>query len=79
MHISDHIQYWCRWKRLTKAYIPPEFLLDRFLKFLFPYISKDVSTSGLTSKEEAIVKSQQLDLIYAQSGMLYKILPDVPQ
>jgi hypothetical protein len=64
---------------LIKAYIPPEFLLEWFLKSLLPYISKDVSTSGVTSEEEEIFKSQQLDLIYAQSGMLYKILPDTPR
>jgi hypothetical protein len=78
-HISDHIQEWRRWKRLIKAYIPPEFLLEWFLKSLQPYISKDVSTSGVTSEEEVIFKSQQLDLIYAQSGMLYEILPDAPR
>ena len=26
-HISDHIQEWCRWKRMIKAFLPPEFLL----------------------------------------------------
>jgi hypothetical protein len=30
------------------------------------------------TEEEAIFKSQQLDLIYAQSGMLYEIIPDAP-
>jgi hypothetical protein len=75
-HISDHIQEWCRQKRLIKAYIPPEFLLEWFLKSLLSYISKDVSTSGVTSEEEAIFKAQQLDLIYAQFGMLYEILSD---
>jgi hypothetical protein len=79
MHISDHIQEWHRWKRLIKSYIPPEFLLEWFLKSLLPYISKDVSTSRVTSEEEAIFKAQQLDLIYAQSGMLYEILPDAPR
>jgi hypothetical protein len=69
-HILDHIQEWRRRKRLIKAYIPLEFMLERFLKYLFPCISKDVSKSKVTSKEEAIFKSQQLDLIYAQSGML---------
>jgi hypothetical protein len=78
-HISDHIQEWHRWKRLIKVYIPPEFLLEWFLKYLLPYISKDVSTSRVTTEEEAIFKSQQLDLIYAQSGMLYEILPDTPR
>jgi hypothetical protein len=78
-NISDHIQKWHKRKRLIKAYIPPEFLLEWFLKSLLPYISKDVSTSEVTSEEEAIFKAHQLDLIYAQSGMLYEILPDAPR
>jgi hypothetical protein len=77
-HILDHIQEWHRRKRLIKVYIPPEFLLEWFLKSLLPYISKDVSTSGVTYEEEAIFK-QQLDLIYAHYGMLYEILPDAPR
>ena len=44
-HISDHIQEWRRRKRLIKAFIPPEFLLEWFLKSLLPYIAKDVFTS----------------------------------
>jgi hypothetical protein len=78
MHISDHIQEWCRQKRFIKSYIPPDFLLEWFLSSLLPYISKDVSISRVTSEEEAIFKAQQLDLIYAQSEMLYEILPDAP-
>jgi hypothetical protein len=50
--------------------------LEWFLKSLLPYILKDVSTSKATSEEEDIFKAQQLDLIYAQSGMLYEILAD---
>jgi hypothetical protein len=49
------------------------------LKSLFPYISKDVSTSGVTCEEEAIFKYQQLDLIYSQYGMVYEIIPNAPQ
>jgi hypothetical protein len=30
------------------------------------------------TEEEAIFKSQQLDIIYAQSGILYEIIPDAP-
>jgi hypothetical protein len=78
MHMSDHIQECHRWKRLIKSYIPPEFMLEWFLKSLFPYILKDVSTSGVTSEEETIFKAQQLDLINAQSRMLYEILPNTP-
>jgi hypothetical protein len=50
--------------------------LEWFLKSLFPYILKDVSTSRVTYEEEDIFKSKQLDLIYAQSRMLYQIFPD---
>ena len=64
-HISDHIQEWCRWKRLIKAFIPSEFLLEWFLKSLFPYIAKDISTSGVINEEYAIFQAEQLDLIYA--------------
>jgi hypothetical protein len=61
---------------LIKSYIPPEFLLEWFLKSLLPYISNDVSTFAVTSEEESIFKAKQLDLIYAQSGILYEIIPD---
>ena len=49
-----------------------------FLKCIIPYISKDVSTSGVTTKEEAILKAQHIDLIYAQAGILYDIITDAP-
>jgi hypothetical protein len=76
-HISDHIQEWRRWKSLIKATVPPEFLLEWFLKSLLPYISKDVATSGVFSEEKVIFRVQQLELIYSQYGMLYEIMPDV--
>jgi hypothetical protein len=47
MHIYDHIQEWRRRKRLIMATVPPYFLLEWFLKYLLPYISKDVATSGV--------------------------------
>ena len=43
------------------------------------YISKDVSTLGVTNEEEAILRAQQMDLIYSQSGILYEIIPDPPR
>ena len=52
---------------MIKANIPPEFLLEWFLKSLFSYISKDVSTSGVATEEEAILRDQQLNLIYVHS------------
>ena len=76
MHILDHTQEWCRWKRLIKAFIPPNFLLELFLKLLLPYIAKDVSTSGVQNEEQAIFRVKKLDLIYAQSGLLYEIIPN---
>ena len=53
-HILNHIQEWRRRKRLIKAFIPPKFLLEWFLKSLLPYIVKDVSTSGVQNEEQAI-------------------------
>jgi hypothetical protein len=46
-HISDHIQEWRRRKSFIKAMVSPEFLLEWFLKYLPPYISKDVVTLGV--------------------------------
>ena len=77
-HISNHIQEWHRQKRLIKAFISSEFLLEWFLKSLFPYIAKDVSTSGVQNDEQAIFRAWELDLIYAQSGLLYEIIPNAP-
>jgi hypothetical protein len=57
-HISDHIREWpCR-KSLIKVQIPPDFLLEWFLKSLVPQLSKDVPTSGVFSEEEAIMRAQ---------------------
>ena len=78
-HISDHIQEWRRRKRLIKAFIPRKFLLEWFLKSLLPYIAKDVSTSRVQNEEHAIFWAQELDLIYAQSGLLYEIIPNAPR
>jgi hypothetical protein len=78
-HISDHIQEWRRRKSLIKVPVPPAFLLEWFLKSLVPQLSKDVATSGVFSEEEAIMRAQQFELIYSQSGLLYQILPDAPR
>ena len=77
-YISAHIQEWHRQKRFIKVFIPPEFLLDWFLKSLLPYIVKDVSTSRVHNKEQAIFRAQELDLVYAQSDLLYEIIPNAP-
>ena len=77
-HISDHIREWRRRKSLIKVPVPPTFLLEWFLKSLVPQLSKDVATSRIFSEEEAIMRAQQFELIYSQSGLLYTILPDAP-
>ena len=69
----------CGEGRKGKDTIPLEFLLEWFLKSLFPYICKDVSTLGVTNEEEAILRARQLDSIYSQSGILYEIIHDAPQ
>jgi hypothetical protein len=78
-HISDHIREWRRRKSLIKVPVPAAFLLEWFLKSLVPQLSKDVATSGVFSEEEAIMRAQQFELIYSQSGLLYQILPDAPR
>jgi hypothetical protein len=39
---------------------------------------KDIATSRVTTEEEVIFRAQQLELIYAQYGMLYHLLLDAP-
>jgi hypothetical protein len=45
---------------------------------LVPQLSKDVVTSGVFSEEDAIMRAQQIELIYSQSSLLYEIFPDAP-
>jgi hypothetical protein len=77
-HISDHIQEWRCINSLIKVPVPPTFLLEWFLKSLVLQFSKYVTTSGVFSEEDAIMRAQQLELIYSQSSLLYEILPDAP-
>jgi hypothetical protein len=74
-HISDHIQEWRRRRWLFNTPIPLAFILELFLNSLHTPISNDVATSEVFKEEEAIFRSQQIDLIYAQYGMLYHLLP----
>jgi hypothetical protein len=46
---------------------------------LVPQLSKDVATYGVFSEEDAIMRAQQFELIYSQSGLLYNILSDAPR
>jgi hypothetical protein len=63
---------------LIKVPVPPTFLLKWFLKSLVPWLSKYVATSRVFSEEEVIMRAQQLELFYSQSGLLYKVLRDAP-
>jgi hypothetical protein len=58
--------------------VPLAFLLEWFLKSLFPQLSKDIMTSRVFFEEDTIMRAQQFELIYSQSGLLYNILPDAP-
>ena len=57
-HISDHILEWRHWKSLIKVRVPPDFLLEWFLKSLVPQLSKDIATSRVFSEEEVIMRVQ---------------------
>jgi hypothetical protein len=53
--------------------------LEWFLKSLVPQLSKDVELLRVFSEEEAIMRAQQLEMIYSQSGFLYEVLRDAPR
>lgn len=38
-----------------------------------------MALSRVTTEEEAIIRAQQLDLVYSQSRVLYDILPNAPR
>jgi hypothetical protein len=78
-HIADHIHEWRRRRSLCKAETTKQQCLDWFLRSLVSLLGKDVYSTFPQSEEEAISKSQQYDLIYAQSGYLYTVLPDLPK
>ena len=72
-NIADHIHEWHRCCSIYKIDVEPKFLLDWFLKSLLPPISKDVAMDMPQTKDEAILKAQTFELIYAQYAYLYTI------
>ena len=64
-HILDHIHKWRRWRRLIKAPIPYQLLVDWFTKSLLPPIAQDVAMGSVVTKEHAISHTQYLDLLYS--------------
>ena len=64
-HITDHIHEWQQHRSLCKIQLDDRIFLDWFLQKLLPPIPKDVASKHPQFEEEAILKSQQFDLIYA--------------
>ena len=78
MYISDHIHEWRRRRHLVKVFIPDQILAEWFIKSLLPKIIEDVAKGGVFIEEKVITQAQYLDLVYTQSGTLYKKIPDLP-
>jgi hypothetical protein len=57
-HIFYDIWEWRRRKSLIKDIVPLDFLLEWFLKSVVPYISKDITTSGVFLEEHKIFWAQ---------------------
>lgn len=53
-----------------------QFLAQWLIKSLFPSIIEDVAKGGVMTEEKVIAHAKYLDLIYIQSTMLYKKIPD---
>ena len=64
-HITDHIHEWRQHHSLCKIQLDDRIFLDWFLKTLLLPIAKDIVSERPQSEEEAILKDQQFDLIYA--------------
>ena len=79
IHISDHLHEWRRRLSLCKEKLNDRVLLYLFLKTLTTEISMYVAQQRPTSEEDAITKSQYLELIYTQSGYIYNILLNAPR
>ena len=78
--LSNHVQEWHKRRSLCQA---PTFndcvYMDWFLRMLFPSIGKDVASHFPHKEEETFQIALKYDLIYAQSGYVYTILPDLPR
>jgi hypothetical protein len=77
-HISDHIHEWRRRRRLIKLELPDQLLAEWFTKSFVNEIGKDIAMGGVVMEEQAISRSQYLDLVYSQTGTLYDLLHELP-
>lgn len=53
--------------------------MDWFPRSLLPAIGKDVASHFLQTEESTLQIALQYDLIYAQSGYVYTVLPNLPR
>lgn len=53
--------------------------MDWFLRSLLPPIGKDVASYFPQTEEAALQLALKYDLIYAQTGYVYTVLPDLPR
>ena len=53
-------------------------LADWFTKSLLPPIAQDVAMGDVITEEQAISRSQYLDLVYSQSKTLYDLIAQAP-
>ena len=78
--LSAHVQEW--WRRRSLCHTPPfedRVYIDWFLRSLLPPIGKDVASHFPQTEEAALQIALKYDLIYAQSGYVYTVLPDLPK
>jgi hypothetical protein len=78
LHISNHLHEWRQQRRLIKATITDQLLVEWFTKSLLPPIDHDVAMGVVVTKEEVIATAQYLDLVYSQSGTLYELIQSFP-
>jgi hypothetical protein len=63
---------------LIKLNLLDELLAEGFTKSFVNEISHDISMGGFFTEEQAISRTQYLDLLYSQMGTLYDLLHDAP-
>lgn len=64
---------------MLKFWILDQLLTDWFTTSFFGPIARDIAIGACVTEDQVITRSQYLDLVYSQSGMLYDVLPDSPQ
>ena len=53
--------------------------MDLFLRSLLPPIGKDLASHFPQTEEASLQLALKYDLIYAQTGYVYTVLPDLPR